>query len=1095
VSDRGTREVLDELARPLRLRATLGGAAMAVGALLLVFAAAAWLVRLGAVHSLWWVPSTWLVGVASAVAALLLLVRLRRLIRPAALARMVESAGGWRLGAVSGLLTEPATGVSADLYRAADRARAADLAERGRGELTPLRTEVVRRNRLAGAALLAGVLGLLGAGPARGPVRMLWHPADAVRLALGAVRIEASSLEVNRGDAVELVVRAPGRQDATLWMRAPGETWSSQAVTLDSLGEARVTTDPLVVDLFVRASSGGRGSDTLRVAVRIPAFLGTVSLTARYPRYLGLEDEPIPFGPDTIVLPEGTRLSIEGEATAALASAVWRGPSDSTPLAIDGGAFRGDAAPPTSGTYQLVLATASGAALGGEEPLLHLRIAPDSAPEVTVPVPGADTIAPVGLRVPLVVAARDDHGLTAVAIVSRRISRLGIADPERRDALEVPAEAGDRVVTPFLLSLEGRSLLPGDTVRYYATATDNAPRPRTGRSREYVLRLPTLAEVRAAERQATEEVGARLDSLAAVSKRLQRQTEDLSRETSRPENQAAGGRQPSTMSFEDAKRAEAIARQQEELVQQAEETRAAIEELRQAAEAAGITDPEFQQRMEEIADQLEQALTREMRQQLEALREALSQLDGARARQALQDLAEAQQQLKEALERSQKLFERAAVEGQMANMAEEARDLAAEQERWNTEVDRADPSTAAALEEQLAARADSLAAAMRRAAEALTRMDQESRSERLETTAATTDSAARMMQQAANAAKQGRPQAARQQGERAEQQLGSLGDELDAQREQMQGEWKAEVVAAIDRMMAETSRLAEQQLQIAEALGSGEANARLRNEQAAVEEGVEKLAEQYRQAAGENALVPPQIGATLEAARRRMGQTRDALSTAASSQREAAARAGEAVDALNAAAYQMARARGDVSGAGSGSGLAEAMQRMGELARQQGQLSQQGSQMLPMLGSSGMQEQLRQLSAQQRALAEQLERLRAETQSQGTGELAAEARDLARQLEAGRLDRRTVERQERLFRRMLDAGRTLQGQEQDDQKERQSVTGDQDELRLPPALRLELEGADRQLPFPSWEQLQRLSPEDRRLVLDYFRRLAEAPAR
>jgi hypothetical protein len=191
----------------------------------------------------------------------------------------------------------------------------------------------------------------------------------------------------------------------------------------------------------------------------------------------------------------------------------------------------------------------------------------------------------------------------------------------------------------------------------------------------------------------------------------------------------------------------------------------------------------------------------------------------------------------------------------------------------------------------------------------------------------------------------------------------------------------------------------------------------------------------------------------------------------------------------------MVRARGDVAGAGSGSGLAEAMARMTQMAQQQGALSQQGGQLLPMVGGGGMQDQIRQLSAQQRALAERLERLRAETQSGGTAELAEEARDLARQLEAGRLDRSTVERQERLYRRMLDAGRTLQGEEQDEQKERQSTTGADDNVRLPPALRAQLEDGARQFRLPTWDQLQQLSPEVRRLVLDYFRRLAESPAR
>jgi hypothetical protein len=171
--------------------------------------------------------------------------------------------------------------------------------------------------------------------------------------------------------------------------------------------------------------------------------------------------------------------------------------------------------------------------------------------------------------------------------------------------------------------------------------------------------------------------------------------------------------------------------------------------------------------------------------------------------------------------------------------------------------------------------------------------------------------------------------------------------------------------------------------------------------------------------------------------------------------------------------------------------MQEAMERMQQMAGQQGQMSQQGAQMLPMAGNSGMQQQIRMLAAQQRAMAEQLERMRAEGNSPGAAELAQEARDLARRLDAGRLDRETVDRQERLFRRMLDAGRTLQGQEQDENKERQSTAPTADSIRLPPALRTRLMGEDNRIRMPDWESLQKLSPEERRLVLEYFQRLSQ----
>jgi uncharacterized Zn finger protein len=146
--------------------------------------------------------------------------------------------------------------------------------------------------------------------------------------------------------------------------------------------------------------------------------------------------------------------------------------------------------------------------------------------------------------------------------------------------------------------------------------------------------------------------------------------------------------------------------------------------------------------------------------------------------------------------------------------------------------------------------------------------------------------------------------------------------------------------------------------------------------------------------------------------------------------------------------------------------------------------------LMPM-GGEGLMSDLRALAERQRRLAAELERMAAQGEAKGAEELAQEARDLARRLEAGQLDRRTVERQERLFRRLLDQGRTLRGEEEDDQKERQSQTARQDNVRLPPALQSGATGKGPKYPYPTWAQLQQLSPEDRRLILDYFRRLNE----
>jgi uncharacterized protein DUF4175 len=1077
-----THRALQRLGRPLRSRNRVGWAALAVGTVALLLGIAAWVVRLGWLTVPYWVLAAWAVAlVGLAGVGYLGWTRQRRLTTPR-LARSLEELGAWRQGALTTLLDPTASGTSGALLDLADRAQAREVEIRGAAAVGPI-ARPVKFLLLAGAAcLFLGTLAFTSAGPVRGVAAALWHPRRAWEATVAPVRLRAAAELVDRGQPVELHLEAMGRKVATLWLRSPGETWKARGVRLDSLGRATVSTPPLQSDLFARLTSGSRSSDTVVVRVRLPVFLGSLTVTARYPTYLGLESEPVPTGGDTLILPAGTRLETRGEVTAPLGSAAWLNGERGESLTVNGSRFEGSFTPGRSGEYQLALVTAAGAPITGDSIRMPIRIVLDSAPSVEIPVPGADTLAPLSLKVPLVIDVRDDHSVTAVALESRRISRLGLVDSARKETVPVPPEHPDRAILTFTLDLNKRGLLPGDTVRYFATATDNAPRGHTGRSRVFVLRLPTMSEVRAAQRQATAAVAGQLDSIMTQSRRVERQTDDLARERPRPTG-GQGERNAESLTYEEAQRGEAVAKSQEDLVRQAEALKQSLDALRRSAEAAGLHDSTWQRQLAEIRDQLERAISPELREKLAALQQALRELDAERAKDALEQLAEAQKQLREALERSRELFRRAALEGDLASLIQESRDLAREQRQWNEQVGGADSAHSAAAEQQLATKTDSLAAAMDRVpAEAAVDGRQAQR-------------AAAQMRQAAGSAQRGQRPRARQQGEEASRTLDPLSDQLQRRRQEMQRNWRREVVEAMDQALAETSRLAERQLRVQDDLRDGDPGAVTRAEQAAIEEGVKKVLEQMKQAGGKNALVSPQIASALGAAQLQMRQAREAISSAAPNTREAADQAGGAVDDLNAAAYQLLRARDEVSGSQSGSGLAEALERMAQLAQQQGGLGKQGSGLLPMMGSGAIREQLQRLAARQRALAQELEKLRGQGDIAGAGQMADEAKELSRRLEAGRLDRQVVERQERLFRRMLDAGRTLQGREEDQKKERQSTTATDDSVHLPPALRARLQGDDQRLRVPTWEELQQLSPEERRLVVDYFRRLSQPSPR
>jgi hypothetical protein len=607
------------------------------------------------------------------------------------------------------------------------------------------RSTTVSRGRCAAALALLGLglAALASSGTFRGPGAVLWHPVRAWRAAVSPVQLRASADSVDRGSAVTFTVTTYGRHEATLWLRAPGEAWHETPLTLDANGVATHVIPMLETDLFARVSSGERGSDTLMVHVRQPVFLASLVVTARYPAYLKLEDEPIPTAGDTVLLPAGTRLETRGEATAELENASWNAGDTESALPVDGKQFDGDFTPVRSGAYRLVLRTASGAPLAGDSVVLPLRILPDSAPALEIPVPGADTTASPDARALIVVDAHDDHGLKSVVLELRRVSGLGAADPVREQAVALPGGTPDRAVLSTQVSLQQLGLVPGDTLHYRARAVDNSPRAQSGWSKEYVLRIQTLTELRAEQRRETSSLQTRLDSLTAASKKLERQTEDLAR--SQPRDATKPGDNSDNLSFEQAKKAEAVAESQQELLKQAEQARQALEELQKNAETAGIADSALMARLAEVQQQLEKALTPEIRAKLEELRQALKELDAERTQDALKDLAEKQKELREALERSRELFERAAMEGQLESLAQDSKELQKDQADWNKQVATTDSQRAAAAEQQLAKKAESLSSELQQLSE---QMKDTPRGDKLEQASQQAGKAAQKMQQA-----------------------------------------------------------------------------------------------------------------------------------------------------------------------------------------------------------------------------------------------------------------------------------------------------------------------------------------------------------
>jgi hypothetical protein len=273
----------------------------------------------------------------------------------------------------------------------------------------------------------------------------------------------------------------------------------------------------------------------------------------------------------------------------------------------------------------------------------------------------------------------------------------------------------------------------------------------------------------------------------------------------------------------------------------------------------------------------------------------------------------------------------------------------------------------------------------------------------------------------------------------------------------------------------------------------------LRAQQSALQQGVQRASERLADQAKKSAMVSPGSQQAMREAQQRVDQAmRDANNaqqgTGAQQQSNSMR---DAAQALRQAASALARDRERVEGAQSGSGVPEMVAELQKLAQQQGEVNAQMAGLFPTPNSRQSPdavalEKARVLARQQRAVAKALDDVQDLDATGKTRELAREARTLAQQLEAGAADPSTLDRQQRLFRKMLDAGRLLQQEERDEQGPRESKPGDRVSPFAPPDA--DVHGRDAlKYRAPTWDELKSLTPEERRAVLEYFRRL-NAPA-
>jgi hypothetical protein len=175
----------------------------------------------------------------------------------------------------------------------------------------------------------------------------------------------------------------------------------------------------------------------------------------------------------------------------------------------------------------------------------------------------------------------------------------------------------------------------------------------------------------------------------------------------------------------------------------------------------------------------------------------------------------------------------------------------------------------------------------------------------------------------------------------------------------------------------------------------------------------------------------------------------------------------------------------------SGPGMEEALEQLARMSEAQAGLNRDAGGLMMLAGSGApAPAELAGIADRQQRIADRLQAL-AEDPAAGSlparpDELGREAGEIARTLREAGLDPETIRRQEQLFRRLLDAGRTL---ERDPDPERRESSTAAVRPAASPATPPDGALAGPRYAYPDESSLQRLPPAGRRLILEYFDRL------
>ena len=949
----------------------------------------------------------------------------------------------------------PAGGATSNALRDAAIARAAE-----RAEALPLERLAhwsARRRWLAIAAVSLGVVIVAAiAGGPRTP-RVLAHLADpasaprspiSLRVTPGASSIDGGASVVVRayvrgttfraklhtfrdGKWVDENMGTPDPDDAVAAVGSPGADGAADAGPAKPRSGERVYETRLAnikEDVRYRVTAADAESPVFTLAVRdLPRATG-YRVRYEYPAYTGLPAEEMQALTGDLAAPRGTRARLEVTLSRDVSSALLIG--DRSGARIDGARGQRVASfeVPMRADDEIRIRLTDPRGRRVDLGPFDLRAIPDRPPTVTVLAPGVVEDVAQDMVTTIVAGLTDDHGVRKVLL------KYHARDEAPKVESIHEEKAGTReLAVRYTWPLETMSLLPGEEVTYQVGAVDGnaVDGPQTTWSEERRLRFPSATEILASMAQQRDETIETLEEALKGANELQQKADELSKDIGRSRETTWEQRQQVQKQVEGQQKLRDLVDKAAQQLQQS------AEKLSQSREL----NAEIVQKINELQALLNEIKDQSLVRAMQKLQDALRQMQPQDVERAMQNFKMTQDDAIKNIQRTIALLKQIKMEERMETASERAAEMERQQIALNDSLSRAankDETRSLAdnqksiqkMTAEQQATLDSLAKDLRsmdaQAAEDAQELSQQMSPEEMQ----------QAMEEARRSMSAGERQESQEKAEDVRKRLERMRKQTDQMREGFRDRKKNALAKEMEDAAQDLLDIASLQEKM---LHDEETDVDKRADtQKGLQETTKSAANHVAKITSQTLFVTPDVAQSMgralqnqESAVGRYSQS-DLLGGLMGTK--------ESTIALNQAATGLLRSKESMQGSKSSTGMSEAMQQLQSLAGQQQGLNQQTMGMMPGQGNESQEgrmkpgdgESLSRMAAEQAMIRQGLEEAM-QKMGKGGGKplgdmdgVSEDMKGVEQDLRSGRLGQDTVNKQQRILSRLLDAPRSVE---------------------------------------------------------------------